>query len=337
MDERYLYDHILGGLMGQALGDAFAMPACLQPQDTWSKYGGWITGFLPGDPDHPVHYGLQAGQVTDDTEQAFALAESIIEAGEVTVEGAARAIVRWYDLVDGDNNPYIGPSTRRACLALKNGDDPYSTGIWGDTDGGAMRISPVGLINPGNVDRAVLDAAAACTPTHFTNVAISGAAAVAGAIATAMQPGATLEDIIRSACHAANEGRKRGRVWMGASVSRRIELAVQIVEQDAPAFDHIVELYDLIGSTLATTETVPTAFGILMLAKGDPLLCARYAAAVSGDADTVGAIACAIAGAWKGIDQIPSHLGDVLVQVNEGLDFFSTAKGLMHVAQGRLQ
>ena len=337
MGSQHLNEHIMGGLIGQALGDAFAMPAYLQPQDTWTHYGGWITKFLPGPPDHPVHHGLKAGQVTDDTEQAFALAESIIETGEVSVEGAAKAIVRWYDMVDGDNTPYVGPSTRRACQALKNGEDPYTTGIWGDTDGGAMRISPVGLINPGDVKRAVQDTEDACTPTHFTNVAISGAAAVAGAIATALLPNATLKDILSSAREAAEMGRELGRIWMGASVPRRIDLAVEIASHKISVYERIVELYDLVGSTLATTETVPSAFGILVLAEGDPYLCARYSAALSGDADTVGAIACAIAGAWRGIDEIPSELVETLIRVNDNLDFQSTAQSLTKIAQDRMR
>ena len=58
-----MQDRILGGLFGQALGDAWAMPAMLTPDDTWEKYGGWITGFLPGPEDHPVHGGY-AGRVS---------------------------------------------------------------------------------------------------------------------------------------------------------------------------------------------------------------------------------------------------------------------------------
>lgn len=336
MESDRLYRHIIGGLMGQALGDAFAMPAFLRPEDTWRYYGGWIEKFHPGPKDHPVHYGLKAGQVTDDTEQAFALAGTILEAGEVTVEGAAKAIVRWYDLVDGDNSPYVGPSTRRACQALKKGTDPNETGIWGDTDGGAMRISPVGLINPGNIEQAVQDTVAACTPTHFTDVAISGAAAVAGAVATALLPDATLENILNAAKQAAEKGRGYGRAWMGASITRRIDLAVEIAGHKTSIFERIVELYDLVGSTLATTETVPSAFGVLALADGDPYLCARYAAALSGDADTVGAIACAIAGAWQGIDKIPIELIETLKRVNDKLDFESVAQGLTTLAEERM-
>ena len=176
-----LYEHILGGLLGQAFGDAFAMPALLHPEDTWARYGGWLTEFHPGPAGHPAHDGLPAGRVTDDTEQAFALAERIIRDGGVTVEGAAEALLSWYESVDGDTAPFVGPSTRKACRALKRGTDPRETGLTGDTNGGAMRICPVGLIHPGDPSAAARDAAAACRPSHFTDVAVSAAAAVAGA------------------------------------------------------------------------------------------------------------------------------------------------------------
>ena len=40
-----MLNKILGGLFGQALGDAWAMPALLNPQDTWEYFGGWIEEF----------------------------------------------------------------------------------------------------------------------------------------------------------------------------------------------------------------------------------------------------------------------------------------------------
>lgn len=332
-----LYERILGGLYGQALGDAFAMPAYLRPEVTRERYGGWIEEFLPGPPDHPVHYDLPAGRVTDDTEQAFALAREMIEAGEVTVEVAAKALVRWYDAIDGDSTPYVGPSTRRAVQALKAGADPLTTGTRGDTDGGAMRISPVGLIHPGDPAGAVLDTAKACTPSHFTDVAISGAAAVAGAIAVALIPESSLEDVLNAARECAVEGQKHGSPWLGASVPRRIDAAVRIAKDSIPIFERIVNLYDLIGSTLATSEAVPSAFGILMLAEGDIMLCAKYAAALSGDADTVGAMACAIAGAWGGAEVFPTEAVDRLKSANPELDFEKIAQGLSGIAKEKLR
>jgi len=97
-----------------------------------------------------------------------------------------------------------------------------------------------------------------------------------------------------------------------------------------------VDLYDLVGSTLAAAEAVPSAFGIICLAEGDPVICARYAAALSGDADTVGAIACAVAGAWKGRSAIPEKMASVLHRANPELDFEGVARALTELAERRM-
>jgi len=328
-----LLEKIRGGLYGQALGDAFAMPALLTPQETWERYGGWITDFMPGPKDHPVHFGLPAGKVTDDTEQAMALAEEFIVDREVAPEGVARAIVRWYDRIGGDESPYVGPSTRRAVKAIKSGEDIYSTGRMGDTNGCAMRVSPVGLIHPGDVEAAVLDAYNSCIPTHHTDVAISGAAAVAGAIAAAMQADCTMQHILDAGCQAADMGHKLGFHWLGAAVSRRIRMAAEIARSSQDERTRLQELFDVIGTSLAIQESVPAAFGVLCMANGDPYQTAVYAAALSGDADTIAAMACAIAGTWRGISAFqPSHIHRIK-QANPEFDFDKTALGLLELAQ----
>ncbi|MEK7310736.1 MAG: ADP-ribosylglycohydrolase family protein, partial [Chloroflexota bacterium] len=328
-----ILNKILGGLYGQALGDAWAMPALFTPDDTWARFGGWITDFWPGPADHFVHAGLPAGRVTDDTEQAFALAEAMIADGRVTVEGTARAVVAWYDRIGGDTCPFVGPSTRRAVLAIKRGADLQTTGAHGDTNGAAMRISPVGLIHPGDPRGAAADAAITCVPTHNTDVAVSGAAAVAGAVAAAMPDGATLDGIVRAAIDSAGDGRRHGNRWMGASVGKRIAMAVEIARSNMTDRDRLQELYDVIGTTLAIPESVPAAFGVLVLAAGEPKQAAIYAAALSGDADTIGAMACAIAGAWRGADAFEPAIVQKLRSVNPELDFDGVATGLAALAQ----
>ena len=297
-----LHNKILGGLYGQALGDAWGMPAYFDLDRTWNAYGGWITEFLPGPSDHPVHFGLPAGRITDDSEQAFSLARSFIQHGGVSLEAAVSAIIEWYDRVGGDTSPYVGPSTRRGVQALKRGEDPHQSGLWGDTNGAPMRISPVGLLHPGDPMGAIADAATVCIPTHNTNVAISGACAVAAAIAVGMTEGATLDALIAAGVLGATLGRKHGREWLGPSVARRITLAVEIARGPGDELARLREIYDVIGTSLSVPETVGAAFGVLAMADGDPKQTAIYAANLSGDADTVGAIACAMAGAYCGIE-----------------------------------
>ena len=328
-----LYDQILGGLYGQALGDAWCMPAMLTPEQTWQRYGGWIDRFLPGADDHPVHGGLIPGRVTDDTEQAFALAQSIVEDGGVTLDGAVRAVLRWYDSVGGEACPYIGPSTRRAVGQLLAGADPRESGLRGDTNGASMRVSVVGMIHPGDAEAAARDAATQAIPTHNTDIAMAGAAAVAGAVAMALRPGAQLDDLLRAGVAAAEIGQTLGPPYMGASVARRIELAVAIARELGEPRARIQKLYDIVGSTLAITESVPAAFGVLAMAGGDPLQTATYAAALAGDADTVGAMACAIAGAWRGAATFPDGVTATLRSANPEFDFPGTARALTDLAE----
>ncbi|MBN2305921.1 MAG: ADP-ribosylglycohydrolase family protein, partial [Anaerolineae bacterium] len=299
-----LREHILGGLYGQALGDAWGMPAYFDIDQTWEAYGGWITGFKPGPPDHPVHFGLPPGRITDDSEQAFSLARAFIQHGGVSLDAAVEAIITWYDRVGGDESPYVGPSTRRGVQALKRGEDPHTTGLWGDTNGAPMRISPVGLLHPGDPVGAVHDAVTVCIPTHNTNVAISGACAVTAAVSVAIMDHATLDAVIAAGVLGAELGRQHGRKWLGPSSARRIEMAVAIARGPGDELARLRRISDEIGTSLSVPETVGAAFGLLAMADGDPRQTAIYAANLSGDADTTGAIACAIAGAYKGIGAI---------------------------------
>jgi len=70
----------------------------------------------------------------------------------------------------------------------------------------------------------------------------------------------------------------------------------------------------------------------VVMAKGNPVEAAIYAAALSGDADTVGAMACAICGAWQGIDAIRPEYIAILNQANPQYDFEETAEALYEIA-----
>lgn len=327
-----LLEKIRGGFYGQALGDSWAMPALLNPGQTWDYYGGYIEEFLDAPEVHPVHRGLRRGQVTDDTEQAAAIAEIIIRDGRVTAEGVAEALVGWFQRINGETSPYVGPSSRRAILAIQRGEDLNEVGRFGDTNGAGMRVSPVGLLHPGDVEGAISDAHLSCIPTHNTDVAISGAAAVAGAIAMALKAGSTLDEMVEAGIYAGEQGRKLGHVWIGASVPARIRLAVSIARQKNPVRERLQELYDVVGATLAISEAVPAAFGVLVMAEGDPVQAGILSAALSGDADTVAAMACAMAGAWKGISAFKPEYLTVMQQANPWLDFEAITTGLYDLA-----
>jgi len=332
--ETYVHTHILGGLYGLALADAWSMPAYLRLTQTWSYYNGWVDELLPAPPDHPLYAGYQAGQITQNSQQAIILAKAIVaKQGNIAVEDVVQAIIDWYDQLDGDNSLLIDAETRQAILALKTGADPAVTGQQGSSSSSAIRGGIIGLIYPGNIETAIEAATTACIPTHFTDAAVSATCAVAAAVAQATTPDTLLVDIIDAAVLGADRGFRQGTPWFGPSVARKIDYAVQLAtDLSLPERDRIQNLHDLIGSTQAAADAIPCAFGILAMADGHPLEVATYSAALSGNASTVGAIAGVIAGAWHGVDPIPLEFIETLRRANPYFSFEETAEELYEIA-----
>ena len=309
-----------GVLAGLALGDAMGMPGELWVPERIREQWGWLSGFHPAPPGHEIVDGFVAGQVTDDTQQAFMLAETIRDAGgEVRAEDVARELVAWADRVGASNGNFLGPSSARAIDLLRTGADPRSTGAGGDTNGAAMRIAPVGLVRrPGDMEALVDAVVEATVMSHDTGVAISGASLVAGVVSTAIE-GADLDEAIEAGLVAASLGRRRGQQTVAASVPARTRLAVELAGRGGSDADFLAELYDFVGAWVTTTESVPAAVGLLVRADGDPLRATELAANLGGDTDTIGAMAGAMAGALSGLAAIPADLLAVLREVN-GID-----------------
>ncbi|MGI6440152.1 MAG: ADP-ribosylglycohydrolase family protein [Sphaerochaetaceae bacterium] len=335
MNYDIMLDHAMGGIFGQAIGDAFGIPALLRPELTEKQFG-WITSFLEPTPDHPAHGGMPRARITDDTEQALVLAEIFLRDNKVSVEGTVEGILKWYDMIDGDNSPYVGPSTRKAVLGLKQGKDPYTTGDTGDTNGSAMRISPVGIMNAGDIHQACEDAYLTCVPSHHTYSAVSATCAVSGAIAKAMIPGSSLEDIIETGITCAEENRWRGMSWFASNVARRIAFGVELAsDKNKSVKERLLDIYDFIGGGFLASEAIPSAFALFYMAEGDVMLTAELSANMSGDADTIGAIACAMAGAYSGFSSIPSSSVALVEEVNETWKFREIATDLALYAMKR--
>ena len=126
--------------------------------------------------------------------------------------------------------------------------------------------------------------------SHDTGIAIAGASAVAAAVSAGIG-GADLGDALRTGVDAARLGARRGTWIAGADVAARIEWAIGMRGEPLERF------LDLVGTSLATQESVPAAFGLLARFDGDGWEAALAAANGGGDTDTIAAMAGAIAGA----------------------------------------
>jgi ADP-ribosylglycohydrolase len=325
----------LGALYGLAIGDALGMPTqSLSRPDIVARYGGLLGGFEPGPPDHPLAAGLPAGTVTDDTEQAVLLAHLVVECGGTPDPARlARKLLAWQDSIRARGSlDLLGPSTTQALNAVATGASIDDAGRFGTTNGAAMRITPVGIATPSGdqgllVDRVV----AASRVTHNTGIALAGAAAVAAAVSAGID-GATVPEAVRAAAGAAASAARRGHWVAGADVAARITWAAGLASGLAPAAA-MDAVYRLVGTSLATQESVPAAFAVAAASPQDPWLACRIAASAGGDCDTIAAMTGAICGACHGVAAFPAGARSTVARMND-LGLEELAAGLLAVRAG---
>jgi ADP-ribosylglycohydrolase len=311
-----------GALYGLAIGDALGMPTqLLSRAEIIERYGGMLTGFEPAPPGHPIAAGQPAGAVTDDTEQAVLLGRLILD-GPLEPREFAAALVRWeQSMAERGSLDLLGPSTKRAVDAVLAGTPPEEAGRYGDTNGAAMRIAPVGIGARTNlIDQVV----AASRVTHNTSIALAGAAAVAAAVSAGID-GASVADVIPLAAAAARAAAGRGHWVAGADVAARIEWAITLVEGRTEA-EAAELIYTLVGTSLATQESVPAAFAVLAVLPDAPWRACLLAASLGGDCDTIAAMAGAMAGACHGVAAFPP--GAIAVIDAQGLRLAELADSL---------
>jgi len=310
-------DHVLGCLLGLASGDAFGMPTEFLTRDAIKSHYVWVDRFLAPHAGH-FHDGMPAGRITDDTGQSLAILKGVVRNnGRLDARIIADAMIEWKRELGMEFERVVGPSTRKALEELERGDDPEVTGREGRTNGAAMRAPIAGILHPGNLQAALDAAYLTSLPTHGTSLAIAGAGAVACAVSQAMVPGINLESILLAAREGAYRGAQRGHSVWGTSLEKRIGLAFQMVEEASTMEIALENLYHYVGVDMVVAESVACAFGIVKLAKGDPVQAVTLSANIGGDTDTIGAIAGAICGAWKGASVFPWEWLDLLEQVNQ--------------------
>ncbi|MGC8635358.1 MAG: ADP-ribosylglycohydrolase family protein [Candidatus Limnocylindrales bacterium] len=319
-----------GALCGLAIGDALGMPTQLLPRARVAALFPTLTGFQAGPPENAISAGQPAGAVTDDTQQALIVARLLVAGkGRFDADRFVAELLAWAHDAEADGSEQLGPSSRRALEAIQRGVAPDEAGRHGDTNGAAMRIAPVGIVVPVEpLTRLVDRVEEVCRPTHFTGLAISGAAAVAAAVSAGVG-GASVAEAVSLARAAARLGCARGAYSPGASVAERIRWAVDLAGRfdEASALDAIT---DLVGTGVATQEAVPAAFALAARWPSDPWEACLQAARLGGDSDTIGAITGAIVGACTGVTAFPAAALEVIRRVN-ALDLAELADGLLAV------
>ena len=228
-DQTLALDRAKATLLGLAMGDAMGMPAQTLGRAEIALRYGRIASFVAPFDGHPVSHGLQAGQVTDDTEQSLLLARRLISDPDGFDDRAwAQDLLDWEsDIRARGLRDLLGPSSKAALDALLAGASPDETGRRGTTNGAAMRIAPVGVMTPPEPALIVARVARACRVTHNTGEAIAAASAVAMVVSMGVA-GHDFEASLDAALQAARQGQAQGHCVGASDIATRIAHALDL-------------------------------------------------------------------------------------------------------------
>lgn len=313
-------DRALGAFYGLALGDALGMPTQSFSRGEILTRFGHITTLENAPADQPIAPGMVAGSITDDTEQAILVGQLLVE-GNASIDPnqLARRLITWESGMQAKGSQdLLGPSTKRAIDMILAGHSPEQSGRYGTTNGAAMRITPVGIaIDIAQPERFINTVVQACQVTHNTSLGIASAAAVAAVVSSGIN-GKKLEHALNAGTEMAFIAEHHGHWVAGGRIGPRIRWARQASSECNP--DNLGDLlYDVIGTSVASQESVVTAFALAQRVASAELssfdaLC--MAASLGGDTDTIAAILGAMLGACGGLELWPAALIEQIIEVN---------------------
>lgn len=305
MNGDVLHDLFKGCMVGLAVGDALGACAEFLTEHQVRERYGVVKDY------HTTSY-FEAGEFTDDTSMALAIAESIIEAESVEIETIADAFVEWM-VTDGRG---IGILTMQALREIEDGAAPLEAGLkaWERSgrksagNGAVMRCAPIALFDYRDQDALVSDSTIVSQITHYDPRCVWSCIALNTAIAAILRgdsdPRGTAMRAIKGSCEP-------------------LETALSLAaDEDLTAMRLDGEDQ---GYTILTTQAAFAALEqyqsfeeglIAVVNKG-------------GDADTNGAVAGALLGAKYGLGGIPDRWVDGLIELDRVI---SAADGLYAIA-----
>ena len=328
-----MLDRAWGCLMGGAIGDAMGMPASFFTRSKIKETYGYIEDFLEPVAEVQTYHGnLQAGEVTDDTQESIIIAQVLIEQGFFDKEIFIKKMKQWAIENNMLESSVIGPSTRRFLSAVIEGKDPGEGAKLSDTNGSAMRVAPIGIRYYYDFSLCAKEAAESSLPSHGSAPAMAAACAVAVACAAGIRGGFSPAQVMEEARKAAVYGEEKGFDIPAPSVSKRIDLAKRIVDEKKAEGMNVVldELVGIFGAGMKSYESIPIALGVFYAVEGDARQGIIAAVNAGDDADTNASICGTICGAYSGIKNLPKDW-ILRVEKTSGVNFKEIASGLLNI------
>ena len=262
-----ILSRVKAAFIGLAVGDALGAPVEFLTAHEIKAKYGRLEEIVGGG-----WLRLKAGQVTDDTEMSLCVARAIVAAGGWDLQGIAGRFAAWLKTKPID----VGDTCRKGIRNyMLKGELETPFNQWDAGNGAVMRLLPVALFTMG--DDALLEKYAVAQAHLTHNHPLSDAACV----------------YFGRLVHLAVLGFSKARM--------RRELEGLITEYPNFRFDPYRGL-----STGYVVDTMQTVFHYFFKAR-DFEECLVGTVNQGGDADTTGAIAGALAGAYYGMENIPKR------------------------------
>lgn len=301
-------DKFTGALVGCAIGDALGAPLEGQSREAIAELDGLTQAFRP-------FYAKKAatpypsGQCTDDTQLTLAIVRGMLKAG--TVDGVAIA-AEFVRLWESGEIVGSGPVANHAVDRLMQGVSWDEAALADDPplNGAAMRIAPIGLWDHDRPEQLAEDVSVASVITHRHPQGVSGALAIAAAVAYVVaEENFTTREFLASVAGAVDGQDPElaahiGLVgeWDALPETTALETLVSVSGQGSH------RRKNGFGISVMVEPTVLMALYAFIKSPDDYLATVERAIRAGGDVDTTAAIAGAISGAYNGVSSLPSGL-----------------------------
>lgn len=282
-----LYPHILGCLLGTAVGDAAGLRReGLKPRRARKLYGTEVSPKLLA--------GL--GMCSDDTEHTVMVARSLALANrdpDCFERLLASQLKRWLLAAPAG----VGFATLRACLKLLVGFSPSRSGVFSAGNGPAMRSALIGVTSQS-------DAQCDEFVHRSTRLTHTDPKAEEGALVVARAAGLTAKGIsIEPAWFLLNEANRVS----GSELGERLTAAHRSLADGLKPGEFAESQGWSKGVSGYVNETVPAALYCWAASPNDYRESVTNAVLLGGDTDSVAAITGAISGANLGDSAIPGE------------------------------
>jgi len=340
-------DRARGCLLGLAIGDALGAPLeGLSAQQIRAHYG-VVDGYVDGArawKKKPYRWRMP-GLYSDDTQQALALCDVLIECGQIDAQRLAEIYLELATPRGSYMGAHrgVGRSFRQVLTDLEQNISPSETGQRSAGIGAAMRIAPVGLcFDPAQGDKLFDSVMAASLMTHRDIRSLAGAMTVALAIQGISRGAARIASYpLRLAAEVARFERriieKFGKVAVSisdhpSSMSRSIAQVESLLEMPRDrAITALIEEANRHGASPACRRPtmgfppacIPTCLYLYLTTDSFEEALVEVIN-LGGDADSAGAILGAMVGAHFGVEAIPERWLNGL-QNREGIELRADA------------